>query len=327
VKFLYKVFNLIISSEIEILHLPQLDFCDSQNLNNLNLDVEIVLGQVPDLKEAGWGNTNYFFAENASCLILQFLDVGRFLIQEGKKITVMPFGEPGLGTLSTFLMGSVMGGLLHQRGYFLLHGNAVVYNNQAYIFAGESGAGKSTLAAAFSKAGAGVLSDDVSAIIFDESGQPWVLPAYPAMKLWQDAADYFSIETKDCHSVVARENKYHVPYQDIFCREPKRLAGIYVLEKKSEIFELVNLGILQKIENLILHTHTKRYLDVMGLADQHLKNCLNLAKSCPIYKVNYPHHRHCKEALMKLVCPGLKKAAEKMDKKMDKKEQEELCHE
>ncbi len=319
VKFLYKVFNLIVQSDIEILHLPK--FNQVPGLNIIP-DIQVSLGPVPEIEgpngNENWNVTNYFFAKDGASLTLQFLDVGRFLIQDGKQVTVMPLGQPTVGTLSTFLMGSVMGGLLHQRGYFLLHGNAIVYNNQAYIFAGESGAGKSTLAAAFSKAGAQVLSDDVSAIVFDESGQPWVLPAYPAMKLWQDAADYFDIEIKDCHLVVARENKYHVPYGDIFCQEPKLLVGIYVLEKKSEDFSVVSLNTIQKVENLILHTYTKRYLDVMGFANRHLKNSLALASACPIYKVNYPHHRHCKEALMKLVCPGLK---------TEEKEEKEVCHE
>jgi len=323
VKFLYKVFNLIIQSEIEILHLPK--FNQACGLN-ITPDIEVSLGQVPEIESPNgnenWNATNYFFAKDGTSLTLQFLDVGRFLIQDGRKVTIMPLGEPSVGTLSTFLMGSVMGGLLHQRGYFLLHGNAIVHNDQAYIFAGESGAGKSTLAAAFSKAGAQVLSDDVSAIIFDKAGRPWVLPAYPAMKLWQDAADYFDIETKDCHSVVARENKYHIPYEDIFCQEPKLLAGLYILEKKSENFSVVNLNTIQKVENLILHTYTKRYLDVMGFADRHLKNCLALAGACPIFKVNYPHHRHCKEALMKLVCPGLE-----IGLKTEEKEEKEACHE
>ncbi len=298
--FLYKAFNLLVESEIEILHLPQI-FQSTQKA-----DITVKLGSVPLSENERADGLNYFFSKEGA-LTLQFLGVGRFLIENGSSVTIQPFiaSEDSLGTLSTFVMGSVMGGLLHQRGYLLLHGNAVVCDDKAYIFAGESGAGKSTLAAAFSQAGCQVLSDDVSAIIFDEQDQPWVIPAYPAMKLWQDAADYFKINTEGCHPVVSRENKFHVGYSDIFCSEKRPLVGIYFLEKKAEKFNLKPLGPIAKIQSALLHTYVKRYSDIMGFSDRHLKQTAKLVKNCQMYTVDYPHHRDSKEALMKLISPEL----------------------
>ena len=102
--FSYKVFNLMIESEIEILHLPRV----SQDIKNMKEpDVKIRLGIVPQMgADESWGQSNYFFSKDED-LCLQFVDVGRFLIQQGNLITVEPFEKSfDLGTLSTFLMGS-----------------------------------------------------------------------------------------------------------------------------------------------------------------------------------------------------------------------------
>lgn len=300
-KFLYKAFDLLIASEIPILYLCELETDQSP-------DVEIIFGVIPEAEQMNQAAANYFVVQEEA-LILKFAGVGLFRVEQGRLVTVqslMAQTESNvLGTLSTYLMGSVLGAVLHQRGCLVLHGNAIVHEDKAYIFAGESGAGKSTLAAAFAKAGCLVLSDDVSVIQLDEQGQPWVIPAYPAMKLWRDAAEYFQIGTETCHPVVMREHKFHVPYVDTFCHEKKKLEAVYFLEKKVEKFHVKKLGPVERIQACLLHTYVKRYSDVMGLSAEHLKRTALLAKTCDMYGVDYPHYRDCQEALIKLISPTL----------------------
>ncbi len=52
-----------------------------------------------------------------------------------------------------FLLGSVMGAVLHYRGVTPLHGNGFVHEGGAVLVLGNMGVGKSTLAAALVKKG------------------------------------------------------------------------------------------------------------------------------------------------------------------------------
>jgi len=302
--FFYKVFNLILNSEVKIIHLPEASEIDRHGLIN----IVIKHGKVdrPADIDASW--KHYFFCPKAPSNFLEFLlefeSVGRFKVSNGSEVILEAFTED-LGTLSTYLMGSVMGTLLHQRKYFVLHGNALVYKNQAHIFVGDSGAGKSTLAARFVTLGCPVLSDDVSALSENSLGKTMALPAYPAMKLWQDAADYLEINTEDCYSVVMREQKFHVPYLDYFCNESKPLGGIYILNKYAETFGVKMLSGMQKVQGLIRHVYMKRYLDSMGLSESNFLQAVELSKKIKVFQVDYPHTYENQEKLIQYFFPML----------------------
>ena len=97
--------------------------------------------------------------------------------------------RPNDNDVRLFLLGSVMGALLHQRGWLPLHGSAIrLPDGTAAIFMGPSGVGKSTLAAAFRRRGYAVAADDVSLIFTGADGSPLLQPAYPELKLWAEAA-------------------------------------------------------------------------------------------------------------------------------------------
>lgn len=114
--------------------------------------------------------------------------VARFRIDGGRAMTVDLDESCSERNLRLFLLGSALGVLIHQRGLFPLHANAVVIDGVAVAFTGHSGAGKSTLAAWFSAAGHTVLTDDVCIIGLDSAGRPIVYPGLPRVKLWADAA-------------------------------------------------------------------------------------------------------------------------------------------
>jgi hypothetical protein len=116
-------------------------------------------------------------------------NVARFLVQDGNSIRIDP--EPGADddSLRLFLLGSALGALLMQRGYLVLHGNAIRVGNQCLVCVGDPGAGKSTLAAGFMQRGYAVLADDVVPV--DEGCR--ALPGFPRIKLWQDAVDKLGI--------------------------------------------------------------------------------------------------------------------------------------
>jgi len=85
--------------------------------------------------------------------LFQVPGVARFLLRGGREILFEAAPGVQAGDVSAFVIGTVFGILLHQRGEIVLHASAVRVNDRAVLFCGPSGAGKSTLAAALAQRG------------------------------------------------------------------------------------------------------------------------------------------------------------------------------
>ena len=70
-----------------------------------------------------------------------------------------------------------------------LHASAVAVDGGAVLLAGGSGAGKPSLAAAFVQRGYGLLADDIAGVVVDRERRATALPAFPCLRLWDDALD------------------------------------------------------------------------------------------------------------------------------------------
>jgi hypothetical protein len=89
-----------------------------------------------------------------------------------------------------FLVEPVLAFVLRRRGELALHASAVAFAQRGVAFCGASGSGKSTFAGACLMAGAGLISDDVTAVAVRDGG--WVaLRGTGAIRLWDDGADAF----------------------------------------------------------------------------------------------------------------------------------------
>ncbi len=89
-------------------------------------------------------------------------------------------------TLHHLLLDQVLPLVLNYRGKEVLHGAAIVTPYGSCAFVGPTGSGKSTLAASFLSAGYSVLTDDC--VVLDTCGNDIVtVPAYPGLRLWDDA--------------------------------------------------------------------------------------------------------------------------------------------
>jgi hypothetical protein len=86
----------------------------------------------------------------------------------------------------SYLLGPVFGLLLRLRGVICLHASAVAIDDRSVAFVGSAGAGKSTTAAAFSKLGYAVLSDDIVALQ-EQNGAFYVAAAHPLLCLWPES--------------------------------------------------------------------------------------------------------------------------------------------
>lgn len=175
----------------------------------------------PSATGATWEMTSEAF-------LLRIPRVARFLISFGRNIAVEL--EPGAKErdAAAFLLGTVFGVLLHQRGALVLHGAAVAKDGRAIAICGVSGAGKSTLAAALCGAGFTFAADDLCVIGLDSSRHPVVLPDGRQLKLWTESIDGLDLAARRGEAIRDSLEKYFISPEET-TSEPPRLSAIYIL--------------------------------------------------------------------------------------------------
>jgi hypothetical protein len=197
--------------------------------------------------------------------------VAFYSVEEGRRIFITPLPDVPADSLRLFLLGSVMGALLYQRGLFPLHGSAVETRWGAMIFVGVQGAGKSTLAAQFLRQGYRLLSDDVCAVAATPEGLQ-VLPALAQFRLCADAYERLGSPPDTRFD----GDKYLVPMGEGYCPHPVPLRAIHILaDKESGAVEFEMLRGFDRVQHLLENLYRPHFLknqitqsDLMRMAGQ-----------------------------------------------------------
>ena len=119
-----------------------------------------------------------------------------------------------------------------------------------------------------------ILADDVCGIFFDNDSNPWVVPSYPQLKLWQDSADLLAINTDNLRRVRPADAKFALPIHDQFCMKPLRLTQIIELSLQDEKIELTGM---EKFSRLVEHSYRYHFLKLMGLDQAYARLLMQLA--------------------------------------------------
>lgn len=165
--------------------------------------------------------------------LLHFPNLASFIFTPlDNSIHCIPHRHTPSHTVNHLLLDQVLPLVLNYRGKEVLHGAAIDTPYGACAFVGPTGSGKSTLAASFLAVGFSVLTDDC--VVLDTCADDIaVIPAYPGLRLWDDAiAALFG--TSGAHAPVAHYTPKQRFTQAIsdrpICSSAISLAGIYVLE-------------------------------------------------------------------------------------------------
>lgn len=275
----YQAYDVGIQSELE---LPELAYEHGQTPP----DVQVKLGKVDVTGIPEEASKALFFEATPSKFWLNVQGVGRYLVEDGSKITIDANETADEDSIRVFLLGSAMGALLMQRGMFLLHANAIKIGGGCVAFAGRSGIGKSTLTAAFSKRGYLVLADDVCAV--DEKSE--VMPSFPNIKLWADTSKHLDINTQNLRRIRPQIEKFSVPMKQAYHGKPCPLQAVYILnEHNKPDFVFESLEGLQKIQPLKNNTYRYPYVKHSGRVKQHLKQVAALAAKMDVVRVTRPN--------------------------------------
>lgn len=216
-------------------------------------------------------------------------EAGSFKVSDGREIIVDALAEVPDRNVRLFLLGSAMGLILHQRGLFPLHANAVALDGRAVAVAGASGAGKSTLAAWFSRQGLELVGDDVIALRPGPEGAV-ALPGPPRVRLWRQSLDTFGLDSDGLEpSYTDPEfDKWDLPVAlaDV-ASDALPLSGVYILEDGPDI-AIRPLGGVEATAALFDHTYRGAYVERVGGEAVHWRAVTSLAASVPVFRLERP---------------------------------------
>ena len=282
----YTTYGLRIASELAVPWLP----AGSEGAP----DVTIRLGTVPGACAGG----NAFWEARPGVFRLHVEGVARYQVTAGSDILVEPAGGDD-HEVAIFLVGSVLGACLQQRGVLTLHASAIGTETGAVLFLGHSGAGKSTLLAALLARGHAMLADDVTGVVTGSNGRSEALPASPCLRLWADAVDALGLRERTGRwpKVRPQIDKYLVPAER-FCRGARRVRAAYVLATHNrDAIEIDRLSRGDALEALLWCTYRRRFLQELGLQAAHFRAVSAVAKQAPLVRMTRPRHRPCVDVL------------------------------
>lgn len=270
----HRVFGLTVASALPFPALPSGGQAEPA-------DVEIGYGRVdgPEPLEDGYNI-------RPGGIVLAIPETGRFLIRDGREIRVDPAPGASERNLRLFLLGSALGAVLHQRGLLPLHANAVAAGSGAAAFLGRSGVGKSTLAAWFADRGHAVLCDDVCVVAPDGAGRLLVRPGVARLRLKPDALERSGRDPERFEPSFDDRDKFDVPLASAPA-EPLPLRAIYLLDRPEDAseFGLEPLRGVQAVEALVANTYRGGLVGMLGRQAEHLRQCMRLAASVPVFAV------------------------------------------
>lgn len=271
----YFVFGLRIRSELP---LPEL----FPAVGDGAPDVTIRLGRIRELPDAMPGD---HVVDDGMLFVIR--DVGRYRAARGEEILVEPERDKPDRNVRLYLLGSVFGALLHQRGHLPLHANAIQIDDTATAFMGGAGSGKSTLAAWFHDRGFRIMADDVCAVKFDREGRTKALPGLPRLRLWQEALEASGRAVNEFHRSYVGDhdwNKFDVPIADTAARGEIDLAAVYLLEK-GDAFEIRRLEGVEAAEAVFAHTYRGAYVSALKGEHSHWSASMRLVQNTPVFRL------------------------------------------
>lgn len=262
-------------------------------------DVIIRRGRVDNLPE-DFDVAQSSFRADKDEICLYWRNVGAFLIKSGREIIIDPVVDTDEQLLRLFLLGKVLGSLLHQRGLLVLHASAVTVNGEAIAFLGGKGYGKSTTAAAMYTSGYPLVADDVVALQVDNIETPLVFPGYPQIKLWPEAADSVGEAADTLPRLHPDFEKRACRASDGFSTLPLPLRRIYLLAD-GESYEMEPLRPQEAFLEVVRHSYAVKLLNATQTSPRHFAQCKKLVDSVAVYRLKRPPSLVDLPKLVKLV--------------------------
>lgn len=280
--YCYQIYGLTIRSELP---LPQL----LPGIEQAAADVVVRYGPLPESLEHPI-HAGIEWQASQDEFLFSVPDVARYWIYQGKEIWIEPAPLANEADVRTFLLGSSMGILLHQRHIWALHASAVKTDQGAVLFTGPSGAGKSTTLSGMLNRGYAMVADDVSGIVIDKLGYPQVLSAFPHRRLWANTAEQLGLSIEGIPRVRKSLDKFLFPV-DNFSPGIFPLRRVYALvpHGKPEI-ELIPIDNVSKFSCLFSNTYRRQFVQSVGWGAGHFQLITEALQRIEVVAIRRPKH-------------------------------------
>jgi hypothetical protein len=208
----------------------------------------------------------------------------RFLIQNRNDITLDPGNETDMSILRRYLLGQVLGMVLHLRGLLILHASAVSISSQGVIFLGNAGWGKSTTAAILAQRGHTLVADDITAVKL-QADSATLFPGYPQLKLSSETATSLQDESANLVPIPGTK-KFARRRADGFDLNPVPLKRIYVLSDDEEM-QIQKLNARDAFMELLRNSYFACFLPDLNMAVHH-SQCAALVNMVNVRSLKRP---------------------------------------
>ncbi len=291
--FNYNIFGLNFQSEVIIPGFGTTKFS--------RVDVAIHFGNTPDHLDKVI-SSGVLFESGKQEFLLKLPNVGKYYVSNGNQITIDPNPGASDDEIRLFLLGSVLGTILFQRGYLPIHGSAVEVDGKALMIIGNSAAGKSTLAATLNNAGFPLIADDLSAISLKDSGTCVIHPGIPFVKLWKDTLEVL-YSNAEYEKVRPQILKYLVPVN-----QGKMVQGeisiqtiINLSTHNNKTIKITPISGADKFSILRDHIYRDQMIKGMDILEKHFLMLSKLANQIRLFQVERPATPLMLEALLDMV--------------------------
>ena len=282
----YKAYGLSIASEIP---LPPL-----KTTPTTTADLTIKRGQLPDrpsvesTKIYRAGLNARFAQQGPDYLWLDWSPLVSFMAVSGNEL-IMDTTQTDDNLISLFVLSEALGLILFQKGYFLLHGSAVCIGDKGVVFLGEPGAGKSTTVAACAQKGYTIISDDMVCIQVNETGNLFLIPAFPQIKIWQHTVDGLQLHQQKMAPVREGVDKFSWHDSITFEENAVPLTAIFVLLSPHEPGSTPDPIPASQVPVELLHHFplADALLNGKSLED-YFKKSVAIAQNIPLFRMSRP---------------------------------------
>lgn len=283
--FYFRAFGQLIESELA---LPEFEPVDPLIVASARPDLRIALCSLPPVppEERNAGH----FRVRDGVIDFEIADTVRIRVASRDRIEVDLLDGSREREARLFVTGSAFGAWTFLTGRIPFHCGLVTRAGQGFAITGPSGVGKSTLTTALVQRGFGFMSDDV--VVFDpvEDGAIEITPSFARIKLWQDAAEHFAIETATLNRLHTKFEKFHVPFPQESVIEQARLGGVFRLRFDDEADGVTcrKLDFPEALQELRTNIYRLDLVPALGLEEAAFALVSTILQSVPVYDLARP---------------------------------------
>ncbi len=200
----------------------------------------------------------HFLEANEERCTLSWSGIADITISGATVIDIVPSSESDQDAIRLFISGAAIGVLLHQRGYLVLHGSAVAFDDRgAAAFLGPKGSGKSTTAVALQSAGHRLISEELLVLQPDSTGHGLIaLPSGCPAKIWGNVASVLESSFGPLVPVRRGVDKYFVP--QLSPQSSAVLRHVFLLDVGDAI-ELEHIAPIDRFLHVAANLYVQRF--------------------------------------------------------------------